>query len=191
MENTVLLKDLLSSHPNFSNYFETNPTEVSTPRRNRKLNSFYQSPFKDDSNSTVRVLKQCFGKESNGIQTFQTDYISTQSLTSYNGLKFILEVKNYKVLLNLVCDDVLTPVCIWTIETLLKSLNKKNDGLVSQSELLNLLIDGKLRVKFNVSRTKDHGTKWSFQNRVTVPIQKIVQTNEVNEEVIEDFFSDF
>ena len=62
---------------------------------------------------------------------------------------------------------------------------------MSKPELFCLLIDGKLRVKFNVSRTKDHGTKWSFQNRETVPIQKVVQTNEVKEEVIEDFFSDF
>lgn len=190
MENTVLLKDLLSSHPNFSNYFENNPTEVSTPRRNRKLNSFYQSPFKDDSNSTVRVLKQCFGKECNGIQTFQTDYISTQSLTSYNGRKFILEVKDDKVLLNLVYDDVSTPVCIWTIETLWKSFNKKNDRLMSKPELFCLLIDGKLRVKFNVSRTKDHGTKWSFQNRVTVPIDKVVPTFLTNTDN-DDFFSDF
>ena len=189
MENTVLLKDLLSSHPNFSNYFESNSTEVSTPRRIRKLKSFYQSPLKDDSNSTVRVLKQCFGKECNGVQTLQTDYISTQSLTSYNGRKFILEVKDDKVLLNFVCDDNLIPVCHWTIVSLLKSLNKKTDRLTTQIELFYLLSVGKLRVKFNVSRTKDHGTKWSF-NLKSDPVYSVVLPTLIKT-VEEDFSSDF
>jgi hypothetical protein len=53
----------------------------------------------------------------------------------------------------------------WDIEDLVKTLTIKNphiDFKISKSNIENLIRTGKMAVKFNVSKIKDHGTIWKI-----------------------------
>jgi hypothetical protein len=184
---------------NFTDHWSTFPihlfnekvklSQETKPLRRFKFNMFFQTPDRMESESMVKLLKVNFGIDVNGKRTFKTDYISTIDHTVYNGQIFKLEVIENKVVLKVQTEGDMMSVSYWSIDTLLNSMNRKNIQKVSKPELIRLLIDGELRVKFNVSRTKDHGTKWSFKKSKTVQVPKVVLSTQNNTE--DDFFSDF
>ena len=185
---------------NFTDHWSTFPIQLfngkvklsqeTKPLKRFKFNQFYQTPDRMESESMVKLLKVNFGIDVNGVKTFKTDYISTIDQTVYNGQIFKLEVIENKVVLKVLTEGDMMSVSYWSIETLLNSMNRKNIQKVTKSELIRLLINGELRVKFNVSRTKDHGTKWSFKNSKSVPVPEVVLPTRSNTEE-DDFFSDF
>jgi hypothetical protein len=161
------------------------------PLRSFKFNPFFQTPDRMESESMVKLLKVNFGIDVNGVKTFKTDYISTIDQTIFNGRIFRLVVVEDKVILNVLTEGEMMTVSYWNLDTLLMSMNRKNIQKVNKYELIKLLINGELRVKFNVSRTKDHGTKWSFKSSKLVPVNNVVQPTLSKNEVEDEFFSDF
>ena len=143
---------------------KSNPPSKSTHKNRQPFKPFYQTPNKMESITMVKLLKENFGIDEGGIRTFKTDYISTIDQTIYNGLRLNLQLIDNKVVLNVLIKGELRSVSYWNLDILLKSMNRKNIQKVNKSELIKLLKNGELRVKFNVSRIKDHGTKWSFKN---------------------------
>ena len=184
---------------NFTDHWSTFPihlfngkvklSQETKPLKRFKFNPFFQTPDRMESESMVKLLKVNFGIDVNGVKTFKTDYISTIDQTVYNGQIFKLEVIDNQVVLKVLTEGDMMSVSYWSIDTLLKSMNRKNIQKVNKSELIRLLINGELRVKFNVSKIKDHGTKWSFRNSQSVPVSEVVQPTPSNTE--DDFFSDF
>jgi hypothetical protein len=191
MKNTsVDFTDHWSTFPIHSFNGKVKLSQETKPLRRFRFNPFFQTPDRMESESMVKFLKVNFGIDVNGKRTFKTDYISTIDQTVFNGQIFKLEVIENKVVLKVQTEGGMMSVSYWSIDTILNSMNRKNIQKVDKSELIKLLIDGELRVKFNVSRTKDHGTKWSFKNSKSVPVPKVVLPSQSNTED-DDFFSDF
>jgi hypothetical protein len=190
MKNTsVIFTDQWSTFPFHLFQEEKKILQKPKPLSGVKLKPFFQTPDKVKSNSMVKLLKENFGVEVGGVKTFKTNNISTIDQTEYNGLRFNLQLIENKVVLNVLINQELRSVSYWSLDTLLKSINRKNSQKVNKSELIELLVSGELRVRFNVSRTKDHGTKWSFKSSKLVPVKNVVPPTLSNEE--DDFFSDF
>ena len=190
MENTeVNFSDLWSTFPNHLFNGKVKLSQETKPLRRFKFNPFFQTPDRVESESMVKLMKVNFGIDVNGVKTFKTDYISTIDQTVYNGRIFKLEVIENNVVLKVLTEGDMMSVSYWSIDTLMNSMNRKNIQKVNKSELIKILIDGELRVKFNVSRTKDHGTKWSFKLK-SDPINTVVLPTFIKT-VEDDFFSDF
>jgi hypothetical protein len=192
--SSVIFTDQWSTFPFHLFNGEKKPSQKPKPTSKVKFNSFYQTPDRVESKPMMKLLKENFGIEVDGVKTFKTDNISTIDHTSYNGLTFNLQLVENKVVLNVLTEGEFMTVSYWSIDTLLKSMNRKNIQKVNKTELIRLLINGELRVKFNVSKIKDHGTKWSFKSSKSIPVNNVVQpTLSKNEDdgFIDDFFSDF
>jgi hypothetical protein len=192
MKNTsVIFTDHWSTFPFHLFNGEKKQSQKTEPLSRVKFNSFYQTPDRVESKPMVKLLKENFGIEVGGVKTFKTDNISTIDHTSYNGLTFNLQLVENKVVLNVFIKEELRSVSYWNLDTLLKSMNRKNIQKVNKSELIKLLVNGELRVKFNVSRTKDHGTKWSFKSSKLVPVKNVVPPTLTKNDDYDDFFLDF
>jgi hypothetical protein len=191
MKNTsVIFTDHWSKFPYLLYNSEKKPSQIPNPICRGKFNSFYQTPDRVESKPMVKLLKENFGIEVGGVKTFKTNNISTIDHTSYNGLTFNLQLVENKVVLNVIIKGELRSVSYWNLDRLLKSMNSKNIQKVNKSELIRLLINGELRVKFNVSKIKDHGTKWSFKSSSRVPVKSVIQPTLDNTDE-DDFFSNF
>jgi hypothetical protein len=127
--------------------------------------SFYLTPNKRMGVSMINILKDNLGKKVGHINTFQTDFISTTNKTGFNGYTFKLNIINDNVYLSVMFHNIEFNICNWNIDTIVSSMKSKNPNnrFITKTLVSNLLLNGKLGVKFNVSKTKDHGTLWSVK----------------------------
>ena len=52
----------------------------------------------------------------------------------------------------------------WDIDSIVKTMNQKNIGVkITKDSVVYYLLKGQLKVKFNVSHLKDHGTYWKLK----------------------------
>lgn len=131
-----------------------------SPRRKCRLRNFYCAPDKAaDGRSTVNALVKTFGINQNGIMTFKTDYISTRFATQYNGKELSLSVAADHIILHINKMKVRA----WSISRVLRKLNDKNtDFCIGKCQLKQMIENGDIKLKFNVSTIKDHGTYWKI-----------------------------
>ena len=92
--------------------------------------------------------------------SLKTDFISTTKETLYNGFKLSIELKEDDVFI-IVKQGRKKPISIkgWSVSKIVSSMKLKN-SLVNESIVRTLLINGSLKMRFNVSETKNHGTYW-------------------------------
>lgn len=133
---------------------------TTSPDKNCRLKDFYCGPDKGaDRSSTVNALVRNHGINQNGIMTLKTGYISSKSSTFYNGKDLSLSVTNDHVILHINRMKVRA----WSLNRLLKKLHDKNpDVCITKCELIQMIKNGDLVVKFLVSTIKDHGTYWKI-----------------------------
>ena len=180
----IFFTDLEQSKPEFRKPLKT--------KVGGKFKSFYLTPERVNTSSMVNTLKDKLGFEEKGVKTLMTEIISTKEVTQYNGSKLYLTLNDDKVYLNVITDDKIYNEVYWKIDTLVSSMKVKNLGRGINKELVKkLLNEGKMRVKFNVSKSKDHGTKWSFDTTVKELVKPIEVKPQVKEDFDGDFFSDF
>lgn len=136
----------------------TRPTEIVVPN----LKPFYLTPNRVNDVSTVKILTQRFGLDQNGVKTFTTDRISMSvNTTPYNGCGFYLLLINDVIYLRDILGQIGSNEVSWNIETLIERMKERNPKKVITKGLVEkLILTGRLVVKFNVSKTKDHGTLW-------------------------------
>lgn len=136
------------------------PSNIITPKGSCRLKDFYCGPDKaGNGSSTVNALVKNFGINQNGIMTFKTDYISTFG-TFYNGRDLSLSVTSDHVILHINKMRVRA----WSLNRVLKGLHDKNpDVYITRSQLKEMVVSGDIKLKFNVSAIKDHGTYWKIK----------------------------
>lgn len=127
-----------------------------------KLNPFFLTPNRVNNISTVKTLTQRLGLDENGRKTFKTDEISMSvNTTPYNGCGLYLLLINDVIYLRDVLGRIGDTEVSWNLDTVVSNLREKNSEKVITKQLVERLIrQGKLVVKFNVSKIKDHGTRW-------------------------------
>lgn len=126
-----------------------------------RVKSFMLAPKKKDGKSRVNYLKYNIGIIDEGKYTFKTDFISVKPII-YNGHYLSLKVNNDVVEL-FITDGVLSgSINAWDINLLVKKLLVKNSNcnFINRNNIVKLINSGKMVVKFNVSKIKDHGTTW-------------------------------
>jgi len=123
---------------------------------------FYCGPEMIDKISVVKSLTLVMGLKRNDKISLKTDYISTTKETLYNGFKLSLELKDDSLFI-IVKQERKTPVSFkgWSISKIVSSMKLKNPS-VNESIVKTLLLNGSLKMKFNVSETKNHGTYWKI-----------------------------
>lgn len=121
---------------------------------------FYCGPEKIDKISVVKSLTLVMGVKRDDKISFKTDYISTTKETLYNGFKLSIELKDDEVFI-IVKQGSVKPTIIkgWSISRIVSSMKLKNTS-VNESIVRTLLLNGSLKMRFNVSETKNHGTYW-------------------------------
>lgn len=122
------------------------------------FNNFYCGPEKNGKASNVNVLTKFMGEKIGNKTTLKTDFISTSKETLYNGFKLSLKVIGDDISLIMKGNSELELKC-WTISRVTSYMMKKNTS-ITENNIRTLLLDGSLKVKFNVSVIKDHGTLW-------------------------------
>ena len=139
----------------------TKSIEINT--KSKDFRPFYLTPNRIENQSVVGKLKSLIGEEFEGIKTLKTDYISFNRVTIYNGNYITLRSDDKKVFMYVSMSDGLFLRCDWNIKDIVSTLKSKNIGKrVTTSMVNNLINEGKLQVKFNVSKIKDHGTIWKI-----------------------------
>lgn len=90
------------------------------------------------------------------------NFILNNNLFRYT---FKLNIINDNVYLSVMFHNIEFNICNWNIDTIVSSMKSKNPNnrFITKTFVFNLLLNGKLGVKFNVSKTKDHGTLWSVK----------------------------
>jgi hypothetical protein len=152
--NTQSIFDSWASYPTI---FNVEPTIL-------KLTSkqFYLAPNKLDGTSVIAKLKSNFGVKIGEKYSLKTPFLKINKTTPYNTYNLSLVLCNDLVIMLIKKEEIQLPFCSWNIEDITTSLKKKNGNneLITNDVIIKLLEDGKLKVKFNVSLTKDHGTLW-------------------------------
>lgn len=129
-----------------------------------KVKPFFLAPKKQDDKSMIRFLKDNFGISKDKVLTFKTEFISCNSFTYYNETKLSLNLtEDGNVYLQLSSSKGIFALDCWDLDSIVKSFNSKNSGLsITKDSIVYYLLKGKLKVKFNVSHIKDHGTQWKL-----------------------------
>jgi hypothetical protein len=129
-----------------------------------KIKSFYLSPQKLYKNSMVNFLRDNYGITNDGKTSFNTTFINSKEITNYNGSQFFLSVEFDKVFLNVIKEKKISKVVFWNIMDIYNSMRTKNPfNYISNPDFVKKIIEkGWLKVNFNVSEIKDHGTKWKI-----------------------------
>jgi hypothetical protein len=130
-----------------------------------KVKPFFLAPKKQDEKSTIKFLKDNFGILKGGVSTFKTEFISCNSLTNYYGSKLSLQLtQDGTIHLELSSSKGIFVINCWDIDSIVKTMNQKNIGLkITKDSVVYYLLKGQLKVKFNVSHLKDHGTYWKLK----------------------------
>ena len=127
--------------------------------------SFHQSPNKVDKKSSINILKDKYGIESESCKTLKTPII-TNKPTYYNKGYYFLSTDYETINLNIIYEGVIEIICSWDILSIYKSFIKKNyKSEMKKDELIEKINNSELGVKFNVSKIKNHGTIWKFIRR--------------------------
>jgi hypothetical protein len=129
-----------------------------------RVKTFMLAPKKLNGNqSTINYLKYNLGILENEVLTFKTEFISVNP-TIYNGHYLSLRVNNDVVELFIINGVLSGSIKAWDIDTLIKTLSIKNPhcNFINKDNIINIINNGKLVVRFNVSRIKDHGTIWKI-----------------------------
>ena len=154
----------------------------SEPMVRGKVYPFYLTPKRVNDQSMIKTLKKKFGVMVGGVKSFTTPHISTSKVTHYNGFQFYLSLENERVYLKVISDNKLSSEVFWNIEDISNSMKQKNPTykVITPSFMKELISNGWLQVKFNVSKTKDHGTLW----RVFINDEKEVKPKKTGKPVV-------
>lgn len=159
-----------------------------------KIKNFYNTPVQIGGSSIVRGLAEKFGVKQGETFVFQPEFIFYGQVTIYNKTKFYLKiVGNQNVVLMTVNEKNEEEIQgNWKLDDILKALLKKNPDVEVSVEILRELIrEKKLGVKFNKSRTKDHGTLWHYSETKKVKTKTEEEPPQKLEDDEDDFFQDF
>ena len=134
----------------------------SEPMVKGKVYSFYLTPKRVNDQSMVNTLKNKYGIEVGEKKTFSTPYINSTEVTNFNGNQFYLSLEGDRVYLKIISGGKVLSEVFWNIEDISNSMKQKNPThkVVTPSFMKELISNGWLQVKFNVSKIKDHGTLW-------------------------------
>ena len=127
------------------------------------FNNFYCGPEKNGKTSNVNVLTKYLGIRIDDKITFKTDFISTEKETLYNGFQLSLKVIEDDVFITMKKNNEVDLRC-WSVSRLTSFMSKKNPS-ITENNVRAFLLDGSLKVKFNVSTIKDHGTLWKVSKK--------------------------
>ncbi len=134
-----------------------------TRKSKSSLNPIFLTPRRPDGISVPNLLQNHFGDLDGGVKIFKPSIINAVKSTDYNGVKFQLEQgKEVVKLVGLTKSEKLV-IGGWKIDDILSGLQSKNRvSRLSKIRLKNMISTGKLGVKFNISKIKDHGTQWKI-----------------------------
>ena len=128
------------------------------------VKSFMMGPDKQTTNGYINNLKNNLGIIESGVRTFKTSSISGDKSVKYNGYDLRLLVKNDMVFLSVSLDGKTFMFDCWSVNSIANGLSQRNVkcdffDAVYVEDLIN---NGGLKVKFNVSTIKNHGTTWKL-----------------------------
>lgn len=127
------------------------------------FNNFYCGPEKNGKTSNVNVLTKYMGIKIGEKTTLKTDFISISNETLYNGFQLTLKVIGDDVYIVMKKNSTIELKC-WSVSRITSYMIKKNLS-ITESNVRAMLLDGSLKVKFNVSEIKDHGTLWKVSKK--------------------------
>ena len=126
------------------------------------FNNFYCGPEKNGKTSNVNVLTKFMGEKIGDKTTLKTDFISTSKETLYNEFQLSLKVIGDDISVVIKRNNTVELKC-WSVSRITSFMQKKNPS-ITENNVRTLLLDGSLKVKFNVS-IKDHGTLWKVSKK--------------------------
>lgn len=129
------------------------------------VKSFMMGPDKTTKNGYINNLKNNLGIIDGGVRTFKTRCISGNKSVKYNGYDLQLVVKNDVVFLSVSLDGQTMLFDCWSINSVVNGLSQRNNNcdFFDAAYVADLIISGRLKVKFNVSKLKNHGTTWKLK----------------------------
>ena len=126
------------------------------------FNNFYCGPEKNGKTSNVNVLTKYLGIKNGDKTTLKTDFISISKETLYNGFQLTLKIIEDDIFIVMKKNSTIELKC-WSIFRITSFMKTKNPS-ITESNVRTLLLNGSLKVKFNVSEIKDLGTLWKVFN---------------------------
>ena len=182
--NSVLFFDIKKSL--------TKPTVQSNsePMVRGKVFTFYLTPKQQNDHSMVTYLKNKYGVKVEDKKTFSTPYISSKVVTDFNGSQFYLSLEGERVYLKVITDKKVTSEVFWNIDDISSSMKSKNPTfkVITPEFMKELITKGYLQVKFNVSKTKDHGTYWRV---IITDDEREIKPIKTGKPVVSDYDDDF
>ena len=129
------------------------------------VKSFMMGPDKTTKNGYINNLKNNLGIIEGGVRTFKTRFISGNKSVKYNGYDLQLVVKNGLINLSVSLDGQTMLFDCWSINSVANKLSQKNHkcDFFDTDYIEELINDGRLNVKFKVSKLKNHGTTWKLK----------------------------
>jgi hypothetical protein len=166
----------------------------SKPMMKCKVYPFYLTPKQVNDNSMVNYLRNKYGLKVKDKKTFTTPFVSSSVISEFNGSQFYLSLEGDRVYLKVITDKKVSSEVFWNLEDISSSMKSKNSTykVISPEFIKELISKGYLQVKFNVSKTKDHGTLWKvFITDDEFDIRPKKMKKPVFSDYENDFFSDF
>ena len=129
------------------------------------VKSFMMGPDKQAKNGYINNLKNNLGIIEGGVRTFKTSFISGEKSVKYNGYDLQLVVKDGVVFLSVSLDGQTFMFDCWRINSVVDGLSQRNNkcNFFNAVYVEDLINNGRLSVKFNVSKLKNHGTTWKLK----------------------------
>ena len=129
------------------------------------VKSFMMGPDKTTKNGYINNLKNNLGIIEGGVRTLKTSFISGNKSVKYNGYDLQLVVKNGMVFLSVSLDGQTMLFDCWCINSVVNGLRQRNNKCDFFDALYveDLINKGRLKVKFKVSKLKNHGTTWKLK----------------------------
>jgi hypothetical protein len=121
-------------------------------------------PDKQTKSGYINNLKNNLGIIEGGVRTFKTSFISGNKSVKYNGYDLQLVVKDGVVYLSVSLNGQTFIFDCWNINSVVDGLVQRNNrcDLFDAVYVEDLINKGRLSVKFNVSKLKNHGTTWKM-----------------------------
>jgi hypothetical protein len=127
------------------------------------FNNFYCGPEKNGKTSNVNVLTKYMGMKIGDKTTLKTDFISISKETLYNGFQLTLKIIEDDIFIVMKKNSTIELKC-WSISHLTSFMRTKNPS-ITETNVRTLLLNDSLKVKFNVSEIKNHGTLWKASKK--------------------------
>ncbi len=162
----------------------------SEPMVKGKVYPFYLTPKRLNDHSMVTYLKNKYGVTIGEKKTFSTPYIGSKMVSEFNGSQLYLSLEGERVYLKVITDKKVTSEVFWNIEDISSSMKSKNSTykVISPEFMKELIRNGCLQVKFNVSKTKDHGTLWRV---FIIDDEREIKPIKNGKPVVSDYDDDF